>query len=877
MVEMLGFDGCGSATVSAVNVTDTIKETAVKHLRSLVMLTTIAALFVQMLTITVRADMETAAVSPNWATATIDDFTNYDWGNRPSIAINPATQQPYISAYDATNGALRLVRRALGVTNGGCNGDPATPGTIDGWMCSQLAETGQSGYESSIAFEENSSGNFGVLYTDPYVGKLTLDRYTANLQPVSNTPLLDVDGPGDYGIAEVRFPSLGFSGSTPIYASYGFYFNAYADTYRSLIEHMYLDGVSNYDGNLEEVARDDPPALTLGYYASLDKPYNTPAGRVAYRGAGNGPLKFAQWIGGDTAPGCARAEGGTYPGWQCSIVDPTPLTGYYIDHHAPDNANDLTRIAYYDDTNKTVKSAVYTGNPGHSCGAGGMVGWYCQTIDSVAKGKDSSGLDVALAVINGKPVVAYADKDDAANTVLKVARYVGANGNCGLDNGQYRWKCEVVDDGNGSNSVGRDLDMAVDNNGVPYIAYYDATAKALKVAQGKLAAPTFSVAYTPSPVTAGGTTTVTYTITNSSASTLTGLTFEHWFSPLKVSATPTIANSCGGTFGKLSDITVKLTGGTLQPQQTCVISVQVVAPPWMITVGTYNLQLVSDNAATATAPNVELTVTPAAKLDQTITFAPIPNTPYTNGDVTPTVSASSSLPVTLSASGACTIFENTVIVFSKGVGLCSVKANQAGNAQFNAAPEVTIAFEVYTITQTISFDPLPDRTVGDTPFKVSAKASSSWPVVYTASGKCSVSGNTVTLSGGAGSCTITATQEGNLEYSFAQMSRSFAINDPAKKAQTITFAALPDRTVGDAPFTVSATASSGLQVQFAASGQCAISGNKVTVNGAGSCTITARQTGNAQFNAAADVPRTFKVNAKAAAVKHTVFVPMFSN
>ncbi len=79
------------------------------------------------------------------------------------------------------------------------------------------------------------------------------------------------------------------------------------------------------------------------------------------------------------------------------------------------------------------------------------------------------------------------------------------------------------------------------------------------------------------------------------------------------------------------------------------------------------------------------------------------------------------------------------------------------------------------------------------------------------------------------------------------------------KDQTITFAALADKTVGDAPFTVSATASSGFEVTFTATGKCTVGGTTVQLTGAGSCTITAHQAGNASYHPAADVSRTFAI------------------
>src|SRR5439155_21221210 len=81
----------------------------------------------------------------------------------------------------------------------------------------------------------------------------------------------------------------------------------------------------------------------------------------------------------------------------------------------------------------------------------------------------------------------------------------------------------------------------------------------------------------------------------------------------------------------------------------------------------------------------------------------------------------------------------------------------------------------------------------------------------------------------------------------------------AKADQTITFAALAGRIYGDADFTVTATVSSGLVVNFAATGSCTIATTTVTITGAGSCTITASQAGNTNYNAAADVPQTFSI------------------
>ena len=121
-------------------------------------------------------------------------------------------------------------------------------------------------------------------------------------------------------------------------------------------------------------------------------------------------------------------------------------------------------------------------------------------------------------------------------------------------------------------------------------------------------------------------------------------------------------------------------------------------------------------------------------------------------------------------------------------------------------------------------------------------------------------GDRVTLTGG-GSCTVTASQSGGANYLPATpVAQTFSIG---VAAQTISFAALADKQFGDAPFAVSATASSGLVVVFAATGNCSASGNVITLTGAGSCTVTAQQAGDANYGAADAVARSFAISAPA--------------
>ncbi|MHB1209090.1 MAG: choice-of-anchor Q domain-containing protein [Acidimicrobiales bacterium] len=80
-------------------------------------------------------------------------------------------------------------------------------------------------------------------------------------------------------------------------------------------------------------------------------------------------------------------------------------------------------------------------------------------------------------------------------------------------------------------------------------------------------------------------------------------------------------------------------------------------------------------------------------------------------------------------------------------------------------------------------------------------------------------------------------------------------------SQTITFAALASRHWGSKPFSVAATVSSGLRVSFASETPrvCHASGSRVSILATGTCTIVATQDGQAQFQAATSVARSFRV------------------
>src|SRR5262249_40739768 len=88
-------------------------------------------------------------------------------------------------------------------------------------------------------------------------------------------------------------------------------------------------------------------------------------------------------------------------------------------------------------------------------------------------------------------------------------------------------------------------------------------------------------------------------------------------------------------------------------------------------------------------------------------------------------------------------------------------------------------------------------------------------------------------------------------------STSFTV---VKGNQTISFGSLANKTYGISPFSVSATASSGLSVSFSiVSGPATLAGNTVTITGAGTVTVRASQAGDSNWNAASPVDQSFTV------------------
>jgi len=283
-----------------------------------------------------------------------------------------------------------------------------------------------------------------------------------------------------------------------------------------------------------------------------------------------------------------------------------------------------------------------------------------------------------------------------------------------------------------------------------------------------------------------------------------------------------------------------------------------------MTSGTGTCSVKYDQAGNANynaAPQVVETVN-AQKADQTITVTGhAPGSAAYNSSFSVAANAPGGS-VSFSSAGSCSNTGSTFTMTS-GSGTCTVKYDQGGSANYNAAPQVTESVAAQKANQAIVITlHAPVSAVYNSSFSVAASGGgSSNPVTFFSSGACSNTVGTFTMTSGTGTCTVKYDQAGDANYNAApQLSETTTAQ---KASQTIAFGPLPDRTAGDPDFTVSATASSGLTVSFAASGECTVSGTTVHLTGAGSCTITASQAGDSNYAAARDVPRTFQINSAA--------------
>ena len=251
------------------------------------------------------------------------------------------------------------------------------------------------------------------------------------------------------------------------------------------------------------------------------------------------------------------------------------------------------------------------------------------------------------------------------------------------------------------------------------------------------------------------------------------------------------------------------------------------------------------NYLAATTVTQTLTV---KKAPQTIVFSNLPNCTYGAPDLELPKTTDKGLSVAYATSDSAVAIPNGNMLRIVGVGTCQITASQAGDDRYNAAESRTVTLIVSKAYSTITFAALPACTYGDGRIELKAKSTSGTAIRFVSSDEtvARIEGNYAYITG-AGTCTITAyAQTGANWYDATPVTHELTVS---KATQTVSFLPLEDRTYGDSPVRLNATASSGLDVTFRSSDSnvALIDGTELHITGAGDATITATQPGDRNY------------------------------
>ncbi len=149
------------------------------------------------------------------------------------------------------------------------------------------------------------------------------------------------------------------------------------------------------------------------------------------------------------------------------------------------------------------------------------------------------------------------------------------------------------------------------------------------------------------------------------------------------------------------------------------------------------------------------TTTPAGPTSQSITFS---TTKVLLGETTVVASTDSSLPITYESQtpAICTILG--AAIKGEALGACTIKANQAGNTSYSAAPEVIATIDIVS-AQSINPFVIPPLTVGMRAV-LNPTATSNRPVLLVSQtpATCAVDESIIVRGVRSGNCTLLALQ-----------------------------------------------------------------------------------------------------------------------
>jgi uncharacterized protein with beta-barrel porin domain len=220
-----------------------------------------------------------------------------------------------------------------------------------------------------------------------------------------------------------------------------------------------------------------------------------------------------------------------------------------------------------------------------------------------------------------------------------------------------------------------------------------------------------------------------------------------------------------------------------------------------------------------------------------------------------------------STTGVCTVSGTSVTLLATGT--CTLTANQAADTNWNAgssgAQSFTVTPATLTLTPTassattvgVAYSQTNTASGGTTPYASYALASGTLPAGTTLNTSTGTVSGTPTTAG-AFSYTIKVTDSASATATTTTISGTVAKGTPA-----IAFTGPGSTSLSASPITVSATGQSGDTgaVGFSSSttGVCTVSGTAVTLLATGTCTLTANQAADANWNAGSSGAQSFTV------------------
>jgi hypothetical protein len=162
---------------------------------------------------------------------------------------------------------------------------------------------------------------------------------------------------------------------------------------------------------------------------------------------------------------------------------------------------------------------------------------------------------------------------------------------------------------------------------------------------------------------------------------------------------------------------------------------------------------------------------PVVKKAQSIEFPPLENAYLANkGLILSKAVSTGGLPVSYSASGACTFDAATNTLSLNKAGTCSVTTSQEGDANYLPAPSITRTFEIMKNEQVIEVEEFDVQDLSQSQglnFSFTIEAGTPKVVITsTTTDVCSVNGEAVTFIA-VGDCKLTFTKAGNENYEAA--------------------------------------------------------------------------------------------------------------